>query len=351
MFRIISPILRASQASTSKYQVFHRVLLSDRTYSRMPASQPSIQDIKEIIPPLSSELHKGQAGRVGVIGGSEDYTGAPYFSAISALKFGADLAHVICELGAGVVIKSYSPDLIVHPYLRKSERNTELTVDEIVENVTPLFSRLHVLVFGPGLSRDSNMLEITKRLIQVAREKEIPIVIDADGLYLIQKHPEIIQGYQKAVLTPNVVEFKRLCETMGIENAPESKDDMAKNLSNAFGGVTVVQKGHEDIISNGETVYVCNAEGGLKRCGGQGDVLSGAIATFLAFGIGYENQVWKHSSNIPFHNIIPIASYAGCLAVRSCSKKAFDRVRRSMQTSDLIHEIGPVFQSMFEKED
>ncbi|ORX95949.1 Ribokinase-like protein [Basidiobolus meristosporus CBS 931.73] len=311
--------------------------------------QPSMQDIQEIIPPLSSALHKGQAGRVGVVGGSEDYTGAPYFSAISSLKFGADLAHVICELGAGVVIKSYSPDLIVHPYLRKSTKEPELTVDEIVEKVIALYPRLHVLVFGPGLSRDAYMLETTKKLIQVAREKEIPIVIDADGLYLVQKDPDVVKGYRKAILTPNVVEFKRLCEAMGIENSTASKEAMAEELSKAFDGVTVVQKGHEDIISNGKIVYTCSAEGGLKRCGGQGDVLSGAIATFLAFGIAYENRVWKHSSNIPFADIVPIAAYAGCLAVRSCSKKAFDRVQRSMQTSDLIHEIGPVFQEMFEQ--
>ncbi|ORY00503.1 H-hydrate dehydratase [Basidiobolus meristosporus CBS 931.73] len=308
----------------------------------MSPQQPSLKDIQEFIPPLSSTLHKGQSGRVGVIGGSEDYTGAPYFSAISSLKFGADLAHVICELGAGVVIKV---DLIVHPYLRKGGDDPELTEDKIVEQVTSLFPRLHVLVFGPGLSRDSRLLGITAKLIQVAREKEIPIVIDADGLYLIQKCPETIKGYRKAIITPNVVEFKRLCDKMGIEDLSENKGGMALQLSKAFGGVTVVQKGGEDIIANDKIVYTCDAEGGLKRCGGQGDVLSGAIATFLAFGIGYENHVW----NIPFSDIVPIAGYAGCLAVRCCSNKAFSRTKRSMQTSDLIDEIGSVFQEMFEK--
>jgi ATP-dependent NAD(P)H-hydrate dehydratase len=41
------------------------------------------------------------------------------------------------------------------------------------------------------------------------------------------------------------------------------------------------------------TVLVCDAEGGLKRMGGQGDILSGVIATFLAWGKGYEDGVWK----------------------------------------------------------
>lgn len=41
---------------------------------------------RQFIPPLSPKLHKGQAGRVGVVGGSADYCGAPYFSAFAAMK-------------------------------------------------------------------------------------------------------------------------------------------------------------------------------------------------------------------------------------------------------------------------
>lgn len=52
---------------------------------------------KELVPPLSKGRHKGQAGRIGVFGGSLEYTGAPYFAAISALKVGADIVHVFCS--------------------------------------------------------------------------------------------------------------------------------------------------------------------------------------------------------------------------------------------------------------
>lgn len=52
---------------------------------------------KQLVPPLSKDRHKGQAGRIGVFGGSLEYTGAPYFAAISALKVGADLVHVFCS--------------------------------------------------------------------------------------------------------------------------------------------------------------------------------------------------------------------------------------------------------------
>ena len=67
------------------------------------------------------------------------YTGAPYFAAISALKTGADLAHVFCEREAGQVIKSYSPELIVHPVL-----DTEYVMEEI-DRWLP---RFHCVVLG-----------------------------------------------------------------------------------------------------------------------------------------------------------------------------------------------------------
>jgi len=73
-----------------------------------------LSSCRAFIPSLKNAMYKGQAGRVAVIGGSEEYTGAPYFSAISALKVGADVAHIFCIKEASVAIKSYSPEIIVN---------------------------------------------------------------------------------------------------------------------------------------------------------------------------------------------------------------------------------------------
>ncbi|CAG8817359.1 6667_t:CDS:2, partial [Racocetra fulgida] len=74
-----------------------------------------------------------------------------------------------------------------------------------------------------------------------------------DGLFLIQNYPDIVKNYSEAILTPNVNEFRRLCETMGIEFEDDHKEELAQKLSRAFGGVTIVQKGKNDIISNGDS--------------------------------------------------------------------------------------------------
>ncbi|KAI9361944.1 Ribokinase-like protein [Pilaira anomala] len=308
----------------------------------MPPRIPDIKLVRQLIPPLTQELHKGQAGRVGVVGGSEDYTGAPYFSGIAAMRVGVDLCHVFCEPGAGTVIKTYSPDLIVHPYLRTKEK-LDCSIGEIVDRVTSVFSRLHVLVVGPGLSRDESMIDTAKELIMKAREQEMAIVIDADGLFLVQKYPETVKGYRKAVLTPNVVEFQRLCERMDIESKDHSKDQLAKQLSKALGGVTVVQKGTIDYITNGDEVLQCDVQGGLKRMGGQGDILSGAIAAFLAWGKAYEENVWKHSNEIDIKDISMYASWSACNITRTSSNLAFKKYGRSVLTTHMLEEIGASF--------
>ena len=61
--------------------------------------------VRALVPSLDSELYKGQAGKVGVLGGCREYTGAPFFAAASALRVGADLSHVFCTRSAAPVIK------------------------------------------------------------------------------------------------------------------------------------------------------------------------------------------------------------------------------------------------------
>jgi NAD(P)H-hydrate repair Nnr-like enzyme with NAD(P)H-hydrate dehydratase domain len=77
--------------------------------------------VGNIIPPLLNNNFKGQMGRIGVVGGSEYYSGAPYYSAQTSLNFGADLAFVFCSKSSSVSIKSYSPELMVIPFYNDDE--------------------------------------------------------------------------------------------------------------------------------------------------------------------------------------------------------------------------------------
>ncbi|KAF8075112.1 Ribokinase-like protein [Lyophyllum atratum] len=331
----------------------------------MPVSRQILEQLKQLIPPMNGSLHKGQSGRVGVLGGALDYTGAPFFAAMSALRFGADLSHVICSPVAAGAIKSYSPDLIVHPILRQ-----ELTSEQVKPELESLLTRLHVLIIGPGLGREPYMQSFAKLALSLARARGMFVVLDADALWLAGKDLSIIRGYRRAVMTPNVVEFKRLSEQVGID--PKTPDaERAGLVSRALGGVTILEKGGKDNISTDttgeaadlkesklegvdeekekiqETVQV-DVEGGLKRCGGQGDILSGTVGTFLAWGKCYEEGAFGDQSNkIPASRMPLLASIGGSMVTRTASRLAFRREGRGVVTQDMLPELGRAFAEVF----
>ncbi|KAJ6627769.1 ATP-dependent (S)-NAD(P)H-hydrate dehydratase [Pseudolycoriella hygida] len=282
-----------------------------------------MEQVRDIVPKLSNDRHKGQAGRIGVVGGSKEYPGAPYFSAISALKLGADLVHVFCTSSAAPVIKSYSPDLIVHPLLDS---------DDAVSTIEPWLERLHVIVIGPGLGRETSILTTVSELVKLCRRLNKRLVFDADGLFLINQDISLIRDYPGTILTPNAAEFSRLFG-----------DTVAEKMKELGEGVTVIKKGSKDQIynsTNGTVLHECPAGGSGRRCGGQGDLMSGVIATF------YHWSLEKKHPEAAF-----IASYAGSVLTKKCNEYAFLLKGRSMLASDMIEQIHQVFDDFFENKD
>lgn len=108
---------------------------------------------------------------------------------------------------------------MVHPLMRQTPSthlDLEAEAEHVAGTVIDMLPRLHALVVGPGLGRDPLMQAVVARVVRAARESGLPIVIDADGLQVVQQDPELVTGYRGAVLTPNVVEFGRLCKALNI---------------------------------------------------------------------------------------------------------------------------------------
>ena len=110
--------------------------------------------------------------------------------------------------------------------------------------------------------------ETNVSLFQV-KAANLPLVIDADGLWHLIHSPSLIRGYSNAVLTPNAMEFCRLGQTVlkRPDMKPESDPDPAvvNEVASALGGVTIVHKGSIDVISNGTQTEKCLDEGCPRR--------------------------------------------------------------------------------------
>lgn len=297
-----------------------------------------LDQVKSIIPPLLESMHKGQAGKIAVVGGCAEYTGAPYYAAMSALKTGVDISHIFCTDLAAIPIKSYSPEIIVHPVFKEklSSKSSDNPERADIKAIAKWLDGLHAIVVGPGLGRDPLLWEDVGKFVQEVKAKELPLVMDGDGLNMICENPDLIMGYKHAILTPNVVEFKRLVKAI----LPDKKEDevTVKQLAEKLGNVTIIQKGKHDVVSNGKTEDItCYKTGSPRRCGGQGDLLAGTLAAFASWGY------LKSKSDHPVENWPVLAAFAACTLTRHCSSLAFSESKRATTTPDMIAKIGNGF--------
>ena len=400
---------------------------------------------------------KGNAGRVAVVGGCAEYAGAPFFAAISALRTGCDVAHVFCTESAAPVIRSFSPEIIAHPYVFEASRGAgpetglrtpateftkftrdgaldalsddeRLSFDDGVRKTKRWLKNMDALVIGPGLGRDPIALAFVRDILAFARETRVPTVIDADGLFLVSLDPTIARGNANVVLTPNAAELSRLARAILGENAArklenvvdadESNEDDAfaeddprgatkssprervlRALSDDLRGPAILSKGGVDLgvcagpvgdLDDEAPVWIGGEEeaeeaessrriaartakranevawfavrdgGSPRRCGGQGDVLAGSLATFLAWasaGVSDRrarekvSQVSKVSLRESSHTLsaaekVSAAAHAARVT-RDAARIAFGKKKRATTASDVAEALGEAFEARF----
>ena len=206
-----------------------------------------------------SNSHKGENGKIGVIGGSYDYSGAPALSGRAALRTGADLVRVLTSEYVKDVVAGYSENLIVDGYDSKYFGESSVEMAERLEDWTD------VLVIGPGLSCARQGL--LQNLIENA---EKPLVIDADAIQVVPR-----SDISNAVITPHENEAKHLRRKYGtIEEFIEMKDD-----------IVVLLKGSTDKIYSSEGIETVSTGHPGMTVGGTGDVLTGIVAGLIAQGM------------------------------------------------------------------
>lgn len=204
--------------------------------------------------------HKGENGKVAVIGGSRTIHGAPLLSALAAEASGVDLLFVAVPALHQQVARLTSLNFQVNPFA-----GDELS-DEDVPMLTELLATMDAAVIGPGLARTPETLHALKNLVA---EAPCALVLDASAL---QPWSIDAAAGKTAVLTPHLGELER----MGIEEGRLAK--IAKEAD-----VTILLKGPEDRIADreGNSSTITGGNAGLT-VGGTGDALAGLVGGLLA---------------------------------------------------------------------
>jgi len=234
----------------------------------------------DLLPNLKNrrvDTHKGEFGRVLVIGGSKNYSGAPAYTSLSCIQFGCDLVITYVPEVVGDVIRAYSPNMIV-----RTSPGDWLTT-KALEEILFLADWANTIVIGPGLGTETASEELLTKIFENVDAAKKSFVIDADALKLIKSRLDLIKG-KKVILTPHEGEFKVIS---GIDLPPYSEIELrgkeifkiAKKLD-----VTLLVKGPYDYISDGNKLKINKTGCPEMSIGGTGDVLAGLCASFLTTG-------------------------------------------------------------------
>lgn len=270
------------------------------------------QYLKKTLKPRNPKSHKGENGRVLVVGGSRLYFGSPALVALSALRTGADLAYLLVPEYIAPTVASYSPDLIVWGY--KGEFLNEGAHPQFHE----LAQKTDALVIGNGITKNPQVLKVAKELIlECGNEK--PCVIDADAI--------IAGGYgmENVVYTPHVREFERLAGVPVPKSINERQDAVRKAAKKL--NAVVLLKGAIDIISNGKRTALNKTGNPGMTHGGTGDTLAGILGAFLSQGHSLFN--------------------AACMAAHvngAAGDLAYKKYGDSLIASDMIGEVANVMK-------
>jgi hydroxyethylthiazole kinase-like uncharacterized protein yjeF len=244
-------------------------------------------------PELAADAHKGDAGRVVSICGSRLMPGAAILVARAAQRAGAGLVTAVC----------LDPSLLAaFPVAAPEAVLLEIDRERIGDVPFALQAREpHAIVAGCGLGATDSTRSLVQVLLQ--RVPEVPLVLDADALNVLEGDPERIRARRGAtVITPHPGEASRLL-ARAIPADAEGRAAAARELAEKSGAI-VVLKGRGTVVTDGKNVYVNDTGNPGMATAGSGDVLAGILGAYLASTATGNHPTWT-------------ALDAACAAVRA----------------------------------
>jgi ADP-dependent NAD(P)H-hydrate dehydratase / NAD(P)H-hydrate epimerase len=283
-------------------------------------------DFPEALHRRQEDTHKGDYGKVIIVGGSRGKSGAAAMAGQAALRSGAGLVTVATPFSCLALVASSMPELMTEP-LEETDAGTIAngSIVHLLEDKT-------VLGLGPGLGTHPE----TQAMARIAlREASIPVVLDADGLNAFNGNVAELRGTanRPVVITPHPGEMARLIQRETAQvNA--SRVDVAREFAMAQ-QLYVVLKGFRTVIALPSGQVFINASGNPGMAtGGMGDILTGMLSGILA-----QKSLGTFGERLLF--AVHLHGLAGDLAAEEIGEE-------SLVATDLLYYIGAAWQQVRE---
>lgn len=230
-----------------------------------------------LLPARPLDSHKGQYGRVLIVGGAVGMAGAAGMAGMAALRSGAGLVSLLVPEPSVPVVASFHPSYMCRALAFDGSGNltadSQRRLDELVEGAS-------CIGLGPGLGRGP---ELARLAVGLFRRLANPMVVDADGLNALAERSRPLAGAGgPRVLTPHPGEFARLGG--GTARDRVAQQDAAVQLA-ASSGCTIVLKGYRTLVTDGHQQFHNSTGNPGMATGGTGDVLTGVVTSLIAQGL------------------------------------------------------------------
>ena len=240
---------------------------------------------ERVLPPRPLDAHKGEFGKILIIGGSKNYVGAPSLAAMGALRVGVGMVTVAVPEG---IFNSVAVNNLEPTYISLPEITPGVLSPEVCNTLIEEIPKYNAVLIGCGLGLE---IQTQKMLESVLYDIENlpPVVVDADGLNLLSRSVggEWSERFRSpAIVTPHPGEMRRL---WGKEDVMSNEDRLIQSsVAARLWNKTVVLKGPFTVTASveGHTMVSPFANPSLATAG-TGDVLGGVIAGFLAQGLSF----------------------------------------------------------------
>jgi NAD(P)H-hydrate epimerase len=248
-------------------------------FSSSTVNVKSSQQSADMLPQLGgrdAESHKGNFGRVLLIGGSAGMSGAIGLSSLAALRSGSGLVKVAVPREIQSTVAAFSPCYMTIGCLSEHGEFHGASLAGL-ETATHWSD---VVGLGPGMERGAAQNWIVPKLYSQTQQ---PMVVDADALNtLADSQADLSIHAGQRILTPHPGEFQRLINSK-ITNRDELEGraiGLAKSAS-----LIIVLKGHRTLVTDGEQIYHNETGNPGMATAGSGDVLTGVITSLVGQGL------------------------------------------------------------------
>ncbi len=231
-----------------------------------------------VLPPRATNSHKGDYGKVLLVGGSRGMSGAIALAGMACLRSGAGLVTLAVPDVCLDVVASFEPSYMTVPLPSDNQGRLTATAQE---RLAELADQATCIACGPGLGRSQHLTDLMAWMYEVLPQ---PIVFDADSLFaLAQRQDRLDDPAGPRVLTPHLGEFKRL---VGEDKLEREQAELFAAQYASQRQVVVLLKGKETVVTDGRRATHNSTGNPGMATGGSGDVLTGVIAAFMGQGLG-----------------------------------------------------------------